>query len=126
MAEKGGNQILVKQDAQLTIQAPVRVVQILVTNLIKNAITYTQRGQVEVLIGPRSIRVSDSGVGMTAEELKQAFEPFYRSVQARESSKGHGLGLSIVRRLVSQFGWHVDAQSEPGHGTTIEVGFVTS
>ncbi len=124
IAENAGNEIAVKQDAQLTIEAPVRVVQILVTNLLKNAINYTQQGQIEVCIGPRSMSVSDSGVGMTAEELSQAFEPFYRSESARESSRGHGLGLSIVRRLVAQYGWQVNAESEPGEGTSIEVAFV--
>ena len=123
MAGNAGNTLTVAENAQLTIEAPLRVVQILLTNLIRNAISYTRDGSVVVTIDADSVSVEDSGIGMTTEELKSAFDPFFRGQTARDTSKGHGLGLSIVKRLVDQFGWSLNATSEPGSGTRINVRF---
>ena len=60
---------------------------------------------------------------MSRDELGNAFEPFYRADESRGIVKGHGLGLSIVRRLVRQFGWGISAYSRPGEGTAVEVRF---
>ena len=60
---------------------------------------------------------------MTGEELSNAFEPFYRADESRGLVKGHGLGLSIVKRLVHQFGWSISVHSRPGEGTSISVVF---
>ena len=58
--------------------------QIIVTNLLRNAINYTRDGRIEISVSADSVRVSDSGVGMTESEVKAAFEPFFRSKSARK------------------------------------------
>ena len=78
---------------------------------------------VTVAVRDRVLTVQDTGVGMTEAELAQAFEPFFRGGGVRAGSNGHGLGLSIVRRLVGQYGWEVHIESEPGQGTLISVAF---
>jgi signal transduction histidine kinase len=78
---------------------------------------------VEVTVTADGVRVSDTGIGMSGEELERAFDAFYRADQSRGRTQGHGLGLAIVRRLVRQFGWTIAAHSRPGEGTTVEVGF---
>ena len=80
-------------------------------------------GRVHVTVGSDFVRVSDSGVGMSSEDLKQAFEPFYRAENGRALSSGHGLGLAIVRRLVRQFGWTITVQSEVDEGTSVTIRF---
>ena len=102
---------------------PERVVQILITNLLRNAINYTLEGGVTVSVSGNEFCVTDTGIGMSAEELHQAFEPFYRSDRVRTSNVGHGFGLAIVRRMVDQFDGSLDVQSEEGVGTKICISF---
>lgn len=120
---RSGIALSVHEQAELRVRAPPKVVEIVLGNLMRNAINYTREGKVEVTIGPRGVAVSDTGVGMSGEELERAFDPFYRADESRGLTRGHGLGLSIVKRLVRQFGWSLSAHSTPGEGTTIEVRF---
>jgi len=67
-----------------------------------------------------AISVSDNGVGMTSEDARHAFEPFYRSDRT-SSVPGTGLGLAIVRRIIEASGGSVSLSSEPGSGTTFVI-----
>lgn len=64
------------------------------------------------------ITVSDTGVGMTEEELSRVFEPFYTT---KDVGKGTGLGLSTIFGIVGSHGGHITCSSEPGHGTTFGI-----
>lgn len=123
LAERSRNKIKIVEEQALRIRAPRKVLDIVLGNLIRNALTYTTGGEVAVTVRSSSVRVSDNGIGMTDEELANAFEPFYRAEPSRTVTKGHGLGLSIVRRLARQFGWTVTAESRSGEGTVVEVEF---
>jgi len=123
MAERGGNRVTLHEEGVLKVVAPPKVVEIVVGNLVRNALNYTKDGVVDIIIDAIGVRVEDTGVGMTRDELSNAFEPFYRADESRGIVKGHGLGLSIVRRLVRQFGWAISAYSRPGEGTAVEVRF---
>jgi len=105
---------------------PTRLRQIL-TNLISNAIKFTHRGEVVVEVFPLALQngrallsfeVRDTGIGMAPEVISQLFEPF---VQADDSSTrnygGMGLGLAIVRRLVTLMGGRIEVSSRPGGGS---------
>jgi signal transduction histidine kinase len=105
----------------LEVDAPERVLAIVFTNLLRNALTYTEKGRVEVLIDRHGIVVRDTGCGMSESDLERMFEPFYRGHD--RSNEGYGLGLAIVMRLCSRFGWTVQADSELGVGTEIRVEF---
>jgi signal transduction histidine kinase len=123
MAEQRGLELSIDEQAQLWVKSPSRVVQIVLINLLRNAINYTQQGSVIVRISKNSVSVIDTGIGMSPEELQHAFEPFYRGERSRASSMGHGLGLSIVRRLVHQFDWPIRVQSNVGKGTEVTIEF---
>lgn len=120
---ESGNVVATHEEAELRVRAPVKVVDIVIGNLLRNAINYTRNGRVEVTITSTGVRVADTGIGMSGEELERAFDPFYRADESRGMTRGHGLGLAIVKRLVRQFGWKISAHSRAGEGTTIEITF---
>jgi PAS domain S-box-containing protein len=108
---------------------PTRLRQI-VTNLVGNAIKFTDRGAVAVTLrlpsdGEKAqlvIEVTDSGIGIPTDKLASIFEPF---VQAEASTTrrygGTGLGLAISRRLARAMGGDIRAQSTPGEGSVFTV-----
>jgi signal transduction histidine kinase len=57
---------------------------------------------------------------MEQQQLEKVFDPFYR---VNADGNGHGLGLTIVKRLCNQFGWALTIRSKPGEGTCISVSF---
>jgi signal transduction histidine kinase/CheY-like chemotaxis protein/HAMP domain-containing protein len=102
-----------------------RVRQI-VMNLVTNAHLYTgEEGKIGVrLEGDRDttrITVSDSGRGMSADDLRRVYDRFYRGSSDERKSPGTGLGLAIVKSLVDLHGGSIDVVSAPGQGTTFTV-----
>jgi signal transduction histidine kinase len=99
----------------------------LVTNLTSNAIKYTPRGgRVSVSAAAQgdsiTLRVSDTGIGISKEDLPCVFDEFYRGKNAREfDEQGTGLGLSIVKSITDAHGAKVHVDSAVGQGTTFIV-----
>lgn len=106
---------------------PSRIRQI-ITNLISNAVKFTDAGRVEVSLswipssGSLCWRVRDTGVGIDADSLPRIFDPF---TQAQNSASrqfgGTGLGLAIVRELVELMRGEIDVASDPSAGTEFTV-----
>ncbi|HZW50267.1 MAG TPA: HAMP domain-containing sensor histidine kinase [Rudaea sp.] len=109
------------EQARFALRAPPRVFAAMIGNLIRNACLYTESGSVRVSVGEDSVSVADSGIGMSAEEIARTHQPYFRA--GRSTSAGHGVGLSIVRRLSERFGWPVDLRSEVGAGTVATIRF---
>ena len=103
-----------------------RLKQVIV-NLLDNAIKFTPAGgKIEIRIRARSgvalIEVQDSGVGIPAELIHRVFDRFFRVDEARSrEAGGAGIGLSIVKSIVSAHGGTVRAESGPAGGTCFQV-----
>ncbi|HWS80587.1 MAG TPA: HAMP domain-containing sensor histidine kinase, partial [Rubrobacter sp.] len=98
-----------------------RVLQV-ASILIDNAVKYTPSGgsvavRVEEYDGGVALAVSDTGVGISEDQLPLVFERFYRADAAR-TEEGVGLGLSIARQIAEAHGGTVAARSKPGVGST--------
>ena len=107
---------------------PTRIRQV-VSNLVENALTHTpDGGRVVVNVSPKThdvaaiISVSDTGTGISPEDLPQVFDRFYRVDPSRNrGTGGAGLGLTIVKRLVEAHGGQVEVTSVFGSETTFTV-----
>ena len=105
-------------ERQLSVDSE-RLIQVL-NNLLENAFAHTPAsGQVELRVRQDgedvAIEVQDTGTGLSAEDLKRVFTPFWRAGSAKASHKGLGLGLAIAENLIKSHGGSLGAQS-PGLG----------
>jgi signal transduction histidine kinase len=105
---------------RLWVFAPERIVESVVGNLVRNAVTYADGGEVTIEIERNTLVIEDSGPGIDEDDLKRVFKPFVRKQRQRG---GYGVGLTIVKRLTDRFEWPLEIESEPGRGTRIAVSF---
>jgi PAS domain S-box-containing protein len=121
-------ELAVANEVPPSVYADRRRLQQVVMNLVTNAVKFTTSGGVTVRVvttavdsnsaGVR-IEVTDTGIGIDPERLRQMFEPFSQAdVSTTRLYGGTGLGLAIVRELVELMGGTVEAESEPGRGST--------
>jgi signal transduction histidine kinase len=112
------------------IRADERLVRQMILNLLSNAIKFTpERGTVQFLghlapDGGIELRVSDTGIGMTAAEIQRALEPFVQ-VESSMSRRfgGSGLGLPITKRFIEMHGGRLTIESRKGEGTLVTLWF---
>ena len=110
-----------QESAQLEVVASETVIAVLLGNLIRNAIVYTEQGDIRIDIDAGQITISDSGPGISASSISTIFEPFDRA--GNDNAAGFGIGLTIVKRLCDRFGWDIEVHSEPRKGTTFRLRF---
>jgi signal transduction histidine kinase len=102
------------------------LVRMVLTNLINNAIKFTERGEIVVCVehddGCHRVVVKDTGPGIPPEERTRIFEPFEHIEPTRHKhTPGVGLGLALVREMASALGGRIDLESEPGRGSEFTV-----
>ncbi|HVB80131.1 MAG TPA: HAMP domain-containing sensor histidine kinase [Candidatus Binataceae bacterium] len=133
-AAKGAKEVTLKIDlehAPQTIHTSRRPLRSILSNLVLNAIKFTERGSVTVRISSSRVRgaepgmvleVADTGLGMSPALIKQAAEPFAQlSQSSARKYRGLGLGLAVVHRNVSALGAKLEVSSTPGRGSRFVV-----
>ena len=102
--------------AQPLVEAPPRVLGVILGQLLENACAFTESGSITVVVQPDAVEIIDTGIGMEPDTLARVFDPFFRADISTHAAKG--LGLNVVQRLAERIRWHVDLESRPGAGTT--------
>ena len=134
LAKKKGLQIeMYLQPGIPTVGLSAQRLRQILFNLISNAVKYTEKGLVRVealaVAAPDpehvnlTLRVSDTGIGISKERLAAVFNPFEQDMTYRGGKvfEGTGLGLAIVKRLVDAAGGSVSCESQPGRGSVFTV-----
>ena len=107
------------------------IITIILDNLISNAIKYTEKGFINISLYTvhknntdyAEIRVSDTGQGISPEELPHIFERYYQAKNDRHVS-GTGIGLALVKNLVKLHQGEIHAESTPGKGSSFSVSLI--
>ena len=118
--------------ARADVEIDEVLIQRLLTNLLSNAIDATPSGgsiRIEVTPLPRTernrewyrLRVQDAGSGISPENLKRVFMPYFSTKNTGDKRRGFGLGLAIARKIVHLHGGNMVIASEQSKGTTVQV-----
>ena len=116
-------QIELAEDLPVTIVGDSKRILQVLTQLLGNAVKFTTQGKVSLTLrrdaGQLEFAVSDTGIGMTAEQLAAGFNPFQQTDgSATRRFGGLGLGLALIQRLAQLMGGKIRGTSQPGQGTT--------
>jgi signal transduction histidine kinase len=112
-------------EKNLTILGDEQLMKTALVNLMDNGCKYSADHKVEVHLGSEGTKklilvFTDKGIGIEPTDLKQIFEPFHRGRNA-SSFKGHGIGLSLVNRIIKMHGGDIKVESKINQGTTVTV-----
>jgi two-component system, OmpR family, phosphate regulon sensor histidine kinase PhoR len=128
LAQKKSLEIsLVSVQGRLWVQADTEHLRRVVVNLLDNAIKYTpDHGTIAIQLSTHAamakLEITDSGIGISAEDLPHIFEKFYRSDALDvQHERGTGLGLAIVQSIIEAHEGTIDVKSSRGQGTTVTV-----
>lgn len=125
----GDRPVKVRLDGEkdVVIEADPRRVRQVFTNIIGNAIKFTEKGEVVVSIALQGayakVSVTDTGPGISPEEKKHLFMEYSQTKEERRRRRGTGLGLAIARRLCLLHGGYIEIDSEVGKGSTFHLIF---
>jgi signal transduction histidine kinase len=124
--ERAGLEFQVRSELPSPVHVDREMWEKIVLNLLSNAFKYTLEGRIVLRLHREQdqavLEVSDTGAGIAAHELPRVFERFHRieGTQAR-THEGSGIGLALVQELVKLHGGSIEAESEPGRGSTFRV-----
>jgi signal transduction histidine kinase len=99
-------------DGHPPVHADHAVLAMVLGNLLRNALNFTESGEIRVCLKNDVIRVEDTGQGVDTQALPKLFQPYVRG----ENSQGAGLGLSLVHRLCKRHGWNITLENQASGG----------
>ena len=128
-ANRAVNVVVRIPDTVRSIDSDATKLKQVLMNLVENALKFTERGSVtvEVIVDPSTsvparIDVTDTGIGIPAQQLDEIFEPFHQlETERTRRFGGAGLGLSICRSICDLLGYDLLVRSEPGRGSTFSL-----
>jgi signal transduction histidine kinase len=116
-----GIETVVNVDSLLRVQANRSALAIVLSNVIDNAVRYTDRGSINFTYRQGWLHIEDTGRGISQDDLPHVFERYYRSRSAGAAHGGFGIGLSIVKKICYRHAWSISLASEHGKGTQVSL-----
>lgn len=127
MASEKNVRLINRINRDFVIRSEPNALRIIITNLLQNAIKFTQNGSVkfESYSIPEFdvLTVSDTGMGINAAELKTIKEGTYKSKKGTGNEMGKGFGLKVVNDFLRRMGGYMEIDSKPGQGTIVSLFF---
>jgi len=105
----------------LNVIASDKVLSVMIGNIIRNAFSYTDEGEVKISINGTALVIEDSGIGIPDNQMDSLFRPFQRGKHKQRG--GYGVGLTIVKMLSDRFNWPIKIESELDRGTRVTIDF---
>ena len=99
------------------VRVPKRALHVVLSNLLANAVSYTESGTVQVRAQGMKVEIIDTGPGVVPDRIPELFRRFHRGDAS--GGDGFGLGLAIVKRICEQAGWQVGIERREGGGTRV-------
>lgn len=113
---------LVYEPLNTTVVTDEKWLSFVVEQVMSNALKYTPCGSITVsLVGEKTLRISDTGIGIAAEDLPRIFEKGYTGRGGRQDSKASGIGLYLCKRTCTNLGHKITASSCVDKGTEIDI-----
>jgi signal transduction histidine kinase len=121
VAAAKGIEVSVEVDPEWCVQANRSALAIVLSNLIDNAVRYTDRGRIRVTGADGWLQIEDTGCGIPRESLPLVFERYYQASRENAAVRGVGIGLSIVKKICDLYQWPIELTSEPDRGTRVRL-----
>ncbi len=122
LAEEKQIQLVLQSDGDLHVPVDAFRIRQVLTNLVSNAIKFTEKGTVTLAAKREdtaiTVSVSDEGVGIPPEQMRNLFTKYYQLQASTDKKIGTGLGLVIAKGIVEAHGGTISVRSEPGSGST--------
>lgn len=113
---------MVYQGTDLRVMTDEKWLSFILEQLLSNAVKYTSRGEVTITVDDRKrLSVSDTGIGIAAEDLPRIFEKGYTGYNGRIERKSTGIGLYLCKMAADRLGHKLSAESEPGKGSRFTI-----
>ena len=113
------------ESSDILVESDPNLLGEIIQNFVSNAIRYTSKGSVKMKCeqsdGIVCIRVSDTGIGIEPENIRDIFAEFHQLKSPGQNNEGFGLGLAIVQRLSRLLGHKIEVKSEPGSGSEFSI-----
>ncbi|MDN6162092.1 MAG: HAMP domain-containing histidine kinase [Atopostipes sp.] len=129
VSEANNKIIIQEQTEEISVYADFDRFKQIMVNLLKNANQFTENGKIIIDADESkefvSIRIKDTGIGMSKEEMKNIWDRYYKADPSRKNTKygESGLGLAIVSKLIDLHDGEIKVESEEGHGSQFTLNF---
>ena len=105
-----------------TVLTDEKWLSFVIEQIISNAVKYTSEGGVKIYMDETGVLcISDTGIGICAEDLPRIFENGYTGFNGREDKRASGIGLYLCRRITDNLGHGISVESVPGEGTAVRL-----